>query len=179
MEALPAAGFHAAPNLLIVALEKTMYGRFTVQLSPDEIGNLYDAAQPALPLDLPRRYNGAPTQDFAACRLDESGRRVIAMLRWVWCRRVQGRGNQFEDDQHQGGNGTRQAGLAQPWASLGPAIIGEDVTLKRYYRQDGYGRIELQPVSSNDEHNAIPIDGQSDFEISGVVVRAIIGTGRK
>ena len=59
-----------------------MCGRFTVQLSPDEIGNLYDAAQPTLPLDLPPRYNGAPTQDFAACRLDTAGRRVIAMLRW-------------------------------------------------------------------------------------------------
>ena len=59
-----------------------MCGRFTVRLSPDEIGNLYDATQPTLPLDLPPRYNGAPTQDFAACRLDESGRRVIALLRW-------------------------------------------------------------------------------------------------
>ena len=35
-----------------------------------------------LPLDLPPRYNGAPTQDFAACRLDETGRRVMAGLRW-------------------------------------------------------------------------------------------------
>ena len=59
-----------------------MCGRFTVQLSPDEIGNLYDAAQPVLLLDLPPRYNGAPTQDFAACRLDTAGRRVIARLRW-------------------------------------------------------------------------------------------------
>ena len=55
-----------------------MCGRFTVQLSPDEIGNLYDAPQPTLP----PRYNGAPTQDFAACRLDEAGRRIITMLRW-------------------------------------------------------------------------------------------------
>ena len=59
-----------------------MCGRFTVHLSPDEIGNLYDAAQPVLPLDLPPRYNGAPTQDFAACRLDTAGRRVIARLSW-------------------------------------------------------------------------------------------------
>ena len=59
-----------------------MCGRFTVRLSPDEIGNLYDATQPTLPLDLPRRYNGEPTQDFAACRLDAAGRRVITMLRW-------------------------------------------------------------------------------------------------
>jgi len=59
-----------------------MCGRFTVRLSPDEIGNLYDVAQPTLPLDLPPRYNGAPTQDFAACRLDQSGRRIITALRW-------------------------------------------------------------------------------------------------
>ena len=59
-----------------------MCGRFTVQLSRDDIVNLYDAAQPALPLDLPPRYNGAPTQEFAACRLDEAGRRAIARLRW-------------------------------------------------------------------------------------------------
>lgn len=59
-----------------------MCGRFTVTLAPDQIGNLYDAAQPTLPIDLPPRYNGAPTQDFAACRLDESGRRLITRLRW-------------------------------------------------------------------------------------------------
>ena len=59
-----------------------MCGCFTVQLSGDEIQNLYDAARPELPLDLPIRYNGAPTQDFAACRLDETGGRVITRLRW-------------------------------------------------------------------------------------------------
>ena len=59
-----------------------MCGRFTVQLSGDDIVNLYDAAQPTLPLELPARYNGAPTQEFAACRLDETGRRAIARLRW-------------------------------------------------------------------------------------------------
>ena len=59
------------------------------------------------------------------------------------------------------------------------ARIGEEITLKRYYRQNGYGSIELQPVSSNAEHNTIRIDGRSDFEISGVVVGAIIGTRRE
>ena len=59
-----------------------MCGRFAVHLSPDDIGNLYDAAQPALALDLPPRYNGAPAQDFAACRLDAADRRVIVRLRW-------------------------------------------------------------------------------------------------
>ena len=59
-----------------------MCGRFTVQLTGDEIHDLYDVAQPMLPMELPPRYNGAPTQDFAACRLDEQGRRVITRLRW-------------------------------------------------------------------------------------------------
>ena len=59
-----------------------MCGRFTVQLTGGEIHDLYGATQPALPLDLPPRYNGAPSQEFAACRLDESGRRVITRLRW-------------------------------------------------------------------------------------------------
>ena len=59
-----------------------MCGRFTQQLSEDEIHDLYGVAQSTLPLDLPPRYNGAPTQDFAACRRDEKGRRVIARLRW-------------------------------------------------------------------------------------------------
>lgn len=59
-----------------------MCGRFTQQLTEGEMHDLYDVMQPALPLDLPPRYNGAPTQDFAACRLDTVGRRVIARLRW-------------------------------------------------------------------------------------------------
>ena len=59
------------------------------------------------------------------------------------------------------------------------ARIGEEITLKRYYRRDGRGSIELQPVSSNSDHNTIRIDGHSDFEISGVVVGAIIGTRRE
>ena len=59
-----------------------MCGRFTQQLSEDEMRNLYDLTEPTLPLDLPPRYNGAPTQDFAACRLDDTGRHVITRLRW-------------------------------------------------------------------------------------------------
>ena len=46
MEAHWAADFHSAPHLLIAALEMTMCGRFSVRLSPDEIGNPYDAPQP-------------------------------------------------------------------------------------------------------------------------------------
>ena len=59
------------------------------------------------------------------------------------------------------------------------ARIGEDITLKRYYRRNGHGSVELQPVSSNAEHSTIRIDGQSDFEISGIVVGAIVGTRRE
>ena len=59
------------------------------------------------------------------------------------------------------------------------AGIGEDITLKRYHRENGYGSIELQPVRSNAKHSTVRIDGPSDFEISGVVVGAIIGTRRE
>ena len=33
-------------------------------------------------MNLRPRYNGCPTQDFAACRVGESGTRTIAKLRW-------------------------------------------------------------------------------------------------
>ena len=59
-----------------------MCGRFTQQLTEGELGTLYGPTQPTLPLGLPPRYNGAPTQDFATCRLDETGRRVVTRLRW-------------------------------------------------------------------------------------------------
>lgn len=58
------------------------------------------------------------------------------------------------------------------------ARIGEDITLKRFYRRNEYSDIELQPVSTNDEHDTISVDEQTDFEISGIVVGAIIGTRR-
>ena len=58
------------------------------------------------------------------------------------------------------------------------ARIGEDITLKRCCRRNGRGSIELQPVSSNDAQDTVRIDGQNDFEISGVVVGAVIGTRR-
>ena len=59
------------------------------------------------------------------------------------------------------------------------ARIGEEITLKRFYRRNGHESVELQPVSSNPEHGTIRIDGQNDFEISGIVVGAIIGTRRE
>lgn len=59
-----------------------MCGRFVQQLAEGELHNLYGLPEPSLSLALPRRYNGAPTQDFAACRLDATHRRVITKLRW-------------------------------------------------------------------------------------------------
>ncbi|MCY3885369.1 MAG: SOS response-associated peptidase [Gammaproteobacteria bacterium] len=59
-----------------------MCGRFTQQLSWSELHALYSVF--TIPQDpaLPVRYNGAPTQEFAACRVDDSGSREISILRW-------------------------------------------------------------------------------------------------
>ncbi len=69
-----------------------MCGRFTQKLTLDRIHDLYALTGPAPPLNLRPRYNGAPAQDFAACRLDEDGNRAIARLRWglvpSWARDV-------------------------------------------------------------------------------------------
>ena len=55
------------------------------------------------------------------------------------------------------------------------ARIGTDITVKCFH-QTGPDRIELQPRSSNPEHKAIVIDGQTpDWEIVGVVVGAMTG----
>lgn len=59
-----------------------MCGRFTQELSWSEIRGLYDAADTAPAIELRPRYNGAPMHDFAACRLDEAGRRTVCKLRW-------------------------------------------------------------------------------------------------
>ena len=59
-----------------------MCGRFTQHLTWRELHDLYGTPEPAQPLDLRPRYNGAPTQNFAVCRLDAGGRRVMARLRW-------------------------------------------------------------------------------------------------
>ena len=59
-----------------------MCGRFSVQLTGGEIHDLYEVPQPTMPIDLPPRYNGAPAEDFAVCRLNEIGNRAITQLRW-------------------------------------------------------------------------------------------------
>ena len=53
-----------------------MCGRFTQMMSWSQVHDLYRHKEPAAPLPLAARYNGAPTQDFAVCRLDEDGRRT-------------------------------------------------------------------------------------------------------
>ena len=55
------------------------------------------------------------------------------------------------------------------------ARIGTDITVKCFHRI-GPDRIELQPRTSNPEHEAIVIDDQTtDWEIVGVVVGAMTG----
>ena len=67
-----------------------MCGRFTQKLTWKEIHALYRLPEQAAPLNLEPRYNGCPTQDFAACRLDEGSTRIVTKLRWglvpVWAK---------------------------------------------------------------------------------------------
>ena len=67
-----------------------MCGRITQKMTWKEIHALYRMTEPAAPLNLEPRYNGCPTQDFAACRLDEGSTRSVAKLRWglvpAWAR---------------------------------------------------------------------------------------------
>ena len=59
-----------------------MCGRFIQKLSPREVYDLYGVTEPPLAFAREPRYNGAPTQEFAVCRVDAGGRRSIAELRW-------------------------------------------------------------------------------------------------
>ena len=59
-----------------------MCARITQELSPDQIGDLYGARATPLPPDQKPRYNGAPGQDFSACRSEQDGSRAIVRLRW-------------------------------------------------------------------------------------------------
>ena len=53
-----------------------MCGRITQQLSQGQIGELYGVRTTPLPPDQPPRYNGAPGQDFTACRVEQHGARA-------------------------------------------------------------------------------------------------------
>lgn len=58
------------------------------------------------------------------------------------------------------------------------ARLADEVTLRRYRRIDAH-TVELQPVSSNPEHETITIGPMADgAEIVGIVVGAIVGTRR-
>ena len=59
-----------------------MCARITQQLSPDRIGDLYGVRATLLPPERPPRYNGAPGQDFSACRVEPDGTHEIVLLRW-------------------------------------------------------------------------------------------------
>ena len=76
------------------------------------------------------------------------------------------------------GSGDIVAVRRNPEPSEGDVVIarlGHEITLKCFHRA-GRDRIELQPRSSNPEHQPIVIDGTTaDWEIVGVVVGAMIG----
>ena len=59
-----------------------MCGRLSQNLTWQQIYTLYTLPVSTQRLDPQPRYNGAPTQDFALCRLDENGTRTMAALRW-------------------------------------------------------------------------------------------------
>lgn len=59
-----------------------MCGRFTQHLTWAEIVELYRLADALPALNLAPRYNAAPSQELAACRLDPGGARVVVRLRW-------------------------------------------------------------------------------------------------
>ena len=57
-----------------------MCGRFTQVVKAHELAALYGVA--ASGVELPPRWNGAPTQAFLVCRLDAAGRRALTLQRW-------------------------------------------------------------------------------------------------
>ena len=59
-----------------------MCGRFTQRLTWRELVELYRLLSLAPTINPPVRWNGAPTQDFAACLLDGEGERTIKALSW-------------------------------------------------------------------------------------------------
>jgi len=57
-------------------------GRFTQKLTWREVRDLSRLLIDAPPDNMRPRWNGAPTQDFAVCRLAPDGTRHISRLRW-------------------------------------------------------------------------------------------------
>ena len=68
-----------------------MCGRFTQDIDEDDLESLYDINALDMPA-LTRRWNGAPTQEFALCRSSSSGLREVARHRWglipAWARDI-------------------------------------------------------------------------------------------
>ena len=59
-----------------------MCGRLFQSLTRQQILTFYTLPDAIQRLDPQPRYNGAPTQEFVLCRLDENGERSLALLRW-------------------------------------------------------------------------------------------------
>ena len=59
-----------------------MCGRFTQRLSWRGLVELYRLLAPAPTVNPPVRWNGAPTQDFSVCILNEDGGRAVKLMRW-------------------------------------------------------------------------------------------------
>ena len=59
-----------------------MCGRFTQDLASDDLIDLYGPESSPLPAEPCRRWNGAPTQDFAVCRMAAHGRRELTTQKW-------------------------------------------------------------------------------------------------
>ena len=59
-----------------------MCGRLSQNLTWQQIYTLYTLPVSTPRLDPQPRFNGAPTQEFLLCRLDEGGTRSMAALRW-------------------------------------------------------------------------------------------------
>ena len=66
---------------------QAMCGRLTAKLTWQQLHDLYDIPAPGNgskqdDAELKPRYNVAPTDVMPACRLNRSGQREIAMLKW-------------------------------------------------------------------------------------------------
>ena len=59
-----------------------MCGRFTQLLTWQQVHYLYEIPATEVPPLLQPRYNGAPTQDFALCRMGAEPERAVGLLRW-------------------------------------------------------------------------------------------------
>ena len=59
-----------------------MCGRFTQVVKARDLAAMYGPAVSMPGAAWAERWNGAPTQAFLACRLDDAMRRVLSLLRW-------------------------------------------------------------------------------------------------